>query len=167
MIEYFLLLHSFLLFHRERPEELNLLLVGRPPLIVDLEGRLEVLLDFYIEGLRLDIDEGRVVHSWHGLGRHQVVQVARELRKFRPRRLLLPLLLLDLHLTLVLLQLLTHLFVLVLHVIQVGLACVEIMLVLTTVVAAVTIIKRLATGALMKRLIMKLGRVIFKLTISV
>jgi hypothetical protein len=96
-----------------------------------------------------------------------VVQVARELRKFRPRRLLLPLLLLDLHLTLVLLQLLTHLFVLVLHVIQVGLACVEIMLVLTTVVAAVTIIKRLATGALMKRLIMKLGRVIFKLTISV
>jgi hypothetical protein len=55
----------------------------------------------------------------------------------------------------------------VLHVIQVSLACVEIMLVLTTVVAAVTIIKRLATWALMKRLIMKLGRVIFKLTISV
>jgi hypothetical protein len=72
-IEYFLLFHGLLLLERERSEELNLLFVGRLPLIVHLEGTLKVLFNFYIESLRLNVDEGWIVDTWDCLGRYQVM----------------------------------------------------------------------------------------------
>lgn len=137
------MLHRFLLLQRQCTEELNLLLVGRLPLIVNLECRLEVLFNFDVKGLRLDVDEGRVVDTWYGLGGDQVMEVAGELCELRARRLLLPLLLLDVHLSLVLLQLLAHLLVLVCDVVQVGLPRIEVVLVLPAVVTSITRHRRL------------------------
>lgn len=65
------------------------------------------------------------------------MKVACELSKLGARRLLLPLLLLNVHLSLVLLQLLAHLLVLVRHVTQVGLACIEVVLVLPAVITSI------------------------------
>lgn len=143
LIEYFSMLHNFLLLQRQSTEELNLLLVGRLPLIVNFECRLEVLFNFDIECLRLHVDEWRVVNTWDGFGGHQVMKVACKLSELSTRRLFLTLLLLDVHLALVLLKLLAHLLVLVLHVAQISLACVEVMLILPAVVTSITIPRRL------------------------
>ena len=70
LIENFLLLHRFLLFNRQSPEKLNLLLIGWSPLIVNFECRLEVLFNLDVESLRLDVYEWRIVHSWHCLSRN-------------------------------------------------------------------------------------------------
>ncbi len=143
LIEYFSMLHSFLLLQRQSTEELNLLLVGRLPLIVNLECRLKVLFNFHIECLRLNIYEWGIVNTWNGFCGHQVMKIACELSELSTRCLLLTLLFLDVHLTLVLLKLLAHLLVLVLNVAQIGLACIEVMLVLSAVVTSVTISRRL------------------------
>lgn len=132
------MLHRFLLLQGQCTEKLNLLLVRGLPLIVHLECRLEVLFNFDIESLRLNIDKWRVVHAWNGLGGDQVMKVAGELSEFSACSLLLPLLLLDVHLALILLKLLAHLLILVLHMAQVGFACIEIMLVLPAVITSIT-----------------------------
>ena len=137
------MLHRFLLLQGQCTEKLNLLLVRGLPLIVHLECRLEVLLNFDVESLRLDIDKRWVVHTWDGLGGNQVMKVAGEFSKLSACCLLLSLLLLEVHLALVLLKLLTHLLILVLHVTQVGLACIEIMLVLSAVITSITTLRRL------------------------
>jgi hypothetical protein len=107
-----LLLHHLLLLLRQSPEELNLLFVGRLPLVVHLECTLQVLFNFYVESLRLNIHERRVVHTWNRLRGHQVMKISSELSKFCARRLFLAFLLLDLHLSLVVVKLLSHLLVL-------------------------------------------------------
>lgn len=71
------------------------------------------------------------------------MKIACELSELCTRGLLRTLLFLDVHLTLVLLKLLAHLLVLVLYVAQIGLACIEVMLVLSAVVTSVTISRRL------------------------
>jgi len=58
---------------RQCPEEVNLLLVGRLPFIVDLESALKMLLYLHIEGLRLYVYIGWIVNSWDCLGRNQVM----------------------------------------------------------------------------------------------
>lgn len=143
LIEYFSMLHRFLLLKRQSTEELNLLLVGRFPLIVHLECRLEVLFHFNIECLRLHVDKWWVVYTWDGFGGYQVMKVAGKLSELCARRLLLPLLLLDVHLALVFLKLLAHLLVLVLYVAQIGLACIEVMLILPAVITSITIQRQL------------------------
>ena len=132
------MLHRFLLLQGQCTEKLNLLLVRGLPLIVHLECRLEVLFYFDVESLRLNIDKWRVVHAWDGLGGDQVMKVAGKFSELSARSLLLPLLLLNVHLALILLELLTHLLILVLHVAQVGLAGIEIMLVLPAVITSIT-----------------------------
>lgn len=71
-----------------------------------------MLFNFYVEGLGLYVHERRIVNARDGFGRDQVVQVASKLCELSPRRLLLALLLLDHHLSLVLIELLPHLLVL-------------------------------------------------------
>ena len=132
------MLHRFLLLQGQCTEKLNLLLVRGLPLIVHLECRLEVLFNFHIESLRLNIDKWRVVHAWNGLGGDQVMKVTGKLSKLSACSLLLPLLLFNIELSLILLKLLAHFFVLVLHMAQVGLACIEIMLVLPAVITSIT-----------------------------
>lgn len=132
------MLHRFLLLQGQSTEKLNLLLVRRLPLIVHLECRLEVLFNFDVESLRLNIDKWWVVNAWNSLGRDQVMKVACEFSEFSSRCLLLTLLLLDVHLALILLKLLAHLLILVLNMTQVGLACIEIMLVLPAVITSIT-----------------------------
>ena len=104
--------HKFLLFLGKRSEELDLLLIRRPPLVVDFERALQVLLHLHVEGLRLHVDKRRVVHAWNRLRRHQVMQVASKLGELRARSLLLPLLLLDGHLALIVLEFAADLLVL-------------------------------------------------------
>jgi hypothetical protein len=88
-----------------------------------------MLLDLDVKGLRLDIDEWRVVDTWDGLSGDQVVKVACQLGELGACCLLLALLLLEGHLSLVLGKLLPDFLVLGLHVVQVGLSRIEIMLV--------------------------------------
>lgn len=104
--------HKFLLFLGKRSEELDLLLIGRPPLVVDFERALQVLLHLHVESLRLHIDKRRIVHARNCLRRHQVMQVACKLGELRAGSLLLPLLLLDGHLALVVLEFAADLLVL-------------------------------------------------------
>lgn len=137
------MLHRFLLLQGQCTEKLNLLLVRGLPLIVHLECRLEVLFNFDVEGLRLHVDKWWIVHTWDGFGGHQVMKVASEFSKFSARSLLLALLLLNVHLTLVLLKLLAHLLIFVLYMAQIGLACIEVMLILPTVITSITIPRRL------------------------
>jgi hypothetical protein len=77
---------------REGAEKLYLLLVGRLPLIVHLKCTLQVLFDFHIKSLRFNIDEGRIVNSWDGLGRDKMMKVACQLCKLGTGCLLLTLL---------------------------------------------------------------------------
>ena len=121
--------HGLLLFLREGTEEFDLLLIGRLPLIVHLKCTLEMLFDFDIESLRLDIDEWRVVDTWYGLGGDQVMKVPSQLGEFGARCLLLALLFLECQLSLVLRELLPDLLVLGLHMVQVGLPRIEVVLV--------------------------------------
>ena len=132
------MLHRFLLLQGQCTEKLNLLLVRGLPLIVHLECRLEVLFNFDVESLRLNIDKWRVVDAWDSLGGDQVMKVAGEFSELSARSLFLSLLLLNVHLALILLELLTHILILVLHVAQVGLAGIEIMLVLPAVITSIT-----------------------------
>ena len=132
------MLHRFLLLQGQCTEKLNLLLVRGLPLIVHLECRLEVLFNFDVESLRLNIDKWRVVDAWDSLGGDQVMKVAGKFSELSACSLLLSLLLLNVHLALILLELLTHLLILVLHVAQVGLAGIEIMLVLPAVITSIT-----------------------------
>jgi len=88
-----------------------------------------MLLDLDIESLRLDIDEWRVVDTWDSLSGDQVMKVACQLGELGARCLLLALLLLEGQLSLVLGELLSHLLVLGLHMVQVGLPRIEVVLV--------------------------------------
>lgn len=58
----------FDLFLRERAEEVDLLAAWRLPLVVGLEGRLEVCLYVHVERLRLELAVRGVVHSGDRLG---------------------------------------------------------------------------------------------------
>ena len=139
LIEYFSLLHSFLLFKRQCTEELNLLLIGWFPLIVNFECRLEMLFNFNIECLRFDIDKRWIVNTWYRFRGDQVMKVTGKLSKLSACSLLLPLLLFNIELSLILLKLLAHFIVLVLHMAQVSLSCIKVMLILSTVVTTITI----------------------------
>ena len=90
--DYLLLLHDLLLLLRESAEELYLVLVRRPPLVVCFESAAQVSLDLHVEGLRLDHGVGGVVHSWDGFGGAQVMQVACEFCELLPSSGLLSLL---------------------------------------------------------------------------
>lgn len=133
------MLHTFLLLLRERTEKLDLLLVGRLPLVVHLECTLKMLFDLDIKCLWLDVDEGWVVDTWDGLRWDQMMKVSCQLCELCARCLLLTLLLLNAHLALILTELLPDLLVLGLDVIQVGLPCIEVVLVFPWVVPAITI----------------------------
>jgi len=88
-----------------------------------------MLFDLDVEGLRLNIDEWRVVDTWDGLSGDQVMKVACQLGELGARCLLLALLLLECQLSLVLGELLPDLLVLGLHMVQVGLSRIEVVLV--------------------------------------
>ena len=88
--EHLHLFHGLLLLLWERAEELDLLFVGRAPLVVDLERALQVLLHLHVEGLRLQGHERRVVNTRDRLRWHQVVQVPCQLCELCTRCLLLP-----------------------------------------------------------------------------
>ena len=106
-------------------------------------------LDLYIECLGFHHCVGSVIHTWDCLSRAQVMQVACKLCELSTSCLLLAFLFLKDHLPLVLLELLAYFFILtkcyvgidylLRDMVQVVLTCVEIMLVLTTVVSSVTI----------------------------
>lgn len=106
------LLDVFLLLLGEGAEELDLVLAGRAPLVVDLERALQVLLHLHVERRRLHAHKRRVVNARDRLRRHQVVQVARQLGELRPCCLLLALLFLELHVPLVVLEALADLLIL-------------------------------------------------------
>ena len=88
-----------------------------------------MLFDLDVEGLRLDIDEWRVVDTWDCLSGDQVMKVACQLCELGACGLLLALLLLEGQLSLVLGELLPDLLVLGLHMVQVGLPRIEVVLV--------------------------------------
>jgi hypothetical protein len=132
------LLHTFLLFLGKSAEKLDLLLIGWLPLIIHLESALKVLLHLYIEGLWLHIDERWVIDTWDGLCWNQMMQITCQFCKFGTRCLLLAFLFLEWHLALILWQLLSNFFILGLNMIEVGLPGIEVMLVLSWVIATVT-----------------------------
>lgn len=135
--EKLVLFHHFLLFLRQRPEKLYLLLVRWVPLIIHLECALQMLLHLHVKRLWLYVHERWIVDSWNGLSGDQVMQVASQLRELSAGRLLLAFLLFKHYLPLIVIKLLAHFFILVLNVIQISLSCIEIVLVLSAVVAAI------------------------------
>mmetsp|Transcript_4520 Transcript_4520/g.4235 ORF Transcript_4520/g.4235 Transcript_4520/m.4235 type:complete len:222 (-) Transcript_4520:101-766(-) len=131
--DYLLLLKHFLLLLSKCPEKLYLLLVWRLPLVVGFESAPQMSFDIHIEGLWLQVGVRRVVDSWDGSGRTQMVQIGCQLCEFSPGCGFLPLLLLQLKTPLVVVQLFHHLRVLLVHMIQVILPRIEVMFILSTV----------------------------------
>lgn len=95
-------------------------------------------LDIHIEGLGLKLRVRRIVNSRDSFSRRQVMQIIGKLSKFGPGLILVLNLLLFKFFAMVHLEHFTHLFILVGDVKQVALTSVEVMFVLTTVVATVT-----------------------------
>lgn len=96
-----------------------------------------MLFNLDIECLWLHVYKWWVIHTWDRLGRHQVMKVSCQLSELSSRCLLLPFLLLNVHLKLIFLKLLAHLFIFVLYVAQIGLACIEVMLVFPAVITSI------------------------------
>jgi len=123
-------------------EEPDLLFAWGLPLVVRFEGRLEVRLDVYVERLRFDGVVGRVVDTRYSASGREMMQVACQLRELGSSVVLLALVLVLHGSSEVVVQLLADFFVLGLDVHQVILSGVEVMLVLTRVVTAVTDTKK-------------------------
>ena len=96
----------------ERTEELDLLLVGRLPLIVRFECGAQVAFNVYVKCLWLHLRVWRIVDSGNGSSRAQVMQVTGKFCEFVTSCLLLALLLFKSQVSLVVLELAPDIFVL-------------------------------------------------------